>query len=164
MCMRAAILTAALLVAGVASAEQMNVDAARRFVVGKHFAYSCFDGTQGAGRINGDGSVAGTIQIRGAGPVHYAVLPPGTLQVKGQAVCASLRGIPFEPCFNLVKTDAQSFRGSVSGFGFAYCDFTRRHFRPSEVRTSWRAPRSGPLPLTATAPEPAAPELRRQTD
>jgi hypothetical protein len=41
-------------------------------------------------------------------------------------VCASLQGIPFEPCFNLDKTNDQSFRGSVSGFGFAYCDFTRR--------------------------------------
>jgi hypothetical protein len=41
-------------------------------------------------------------------------------------VCASLQGIPFEPCFNLDKMDDRSFRGSVSGFGFAYCDFTRR--------------------------------------
>src|SRR6476620_8759478 len=50
----------------------------------------------------------------------------GTLRVRGESVCASLQGIPFEPCFNLDKTNDQSFRGSVSGFGFAYCDFTRR--------------------------------------
>jgi hypothetical protein len=164
MYLRVAFLIASFFVAGAASAEQLNAEAARRFVIGKHFAYTCFDGTQGAGRINSDGSVAGTIQMRGTGPVRYAVLPPGTLQVKGEAVCASLRGVPFEPCFNVVKTDPQSFRGSVSGFNFAYCNFTRRNFRPTEVRTSWRAPRSTPMPLAATASQPTIPELRRQTD
>ena len=29
----------------------MNADEARRFVVGKVFAFTCFDGTRGAGRI-----------------------------------------------------------------------------------------------------------------
>ena len=48
----------------------------------------------------------------------------GTLRVKGEAVCASLRGMPFEPCFHIEKTDDRSFRGSW--MGFAYCDFTRR--------------------------------------
>ena len=156
MYVRAAILMVALFATGAASAEPMNADSARRFVVGKHFAYTCFDGTQGAGRINSDGSVAGTIQFRGAGPVRYATLPPGTLQVKGESVCASVRGMPFEPCFNLIKTDPQSFRGSVSGLGFAYCNFTRRHVLPSMVRTSWRAPRSAPLPLAASEPQPTA--------
>ena len=50
-------------------------------------------------------------------------LPGNTLQIRGQAVCASIKGIPFEPCFNLDKRDERSFRGSVSGMGFAYCDF-----------------------------------------
>src|SRR3984893_9405383 len=49
--------------------------------------------------------------------------PGNTLQIRGQAVCASIKGIPFEPCFNLDKKDERSFRGSVSGMGFAYCDF-----------------------------------------
>jgi len=40
------------------------------------------------------------------------------------AVCASLQGMPFEPCFHIEKTDERSFRGSW--MGFAYCDFTRR--------------------------------------
>ena len=40
---------------------------------------------------------------------------PARCKVKGEAVCASVRGMPFEPCFNLDRTDAQSFRGSVSG-------------------------------------------------
>jgi hypothetical protein len=42
-------------------------------------------------------------------------------------VCASLKSLPFEPCFNLDKTGEQSFRGSVAGLGaFAHCDFVRR--------------------------------------
>ena len=34
--------------------------------------------------------------------------------------------MPFEPCFKLNRTSDHSFRGSVLGVGFAYCDFTRR--------------------------------------
>jgi hypothetical protein len=95
-------------------------------VTGKLFAFNCFDGSRGAGRIYSDGSIIGTIQVRGAGPVRSVWLPAGTLVVKGDAVCASVKGMPFEPCFNLNKMDERSFRGSVSGLGFAYCDFTRR--------------------------------------
>jgi len=153
MVMRSAILMAGLLTAQAASAEPMSVDEARRFVVGKLFAYSCFDGTRGTGRISSDGSVIGTVQVRGSGQLRYTMLPPGTLRVKGQAVCASLRGMPFEPCFNLDKTDAKSFRGSVSGLGFAYCDFTRRAGRPQVVRTDWRRQtrKAGSLGSTASA-------------
>ena len=43
----------------------MKPDEARRFVVGKQFSYTCFEGTTGSGRIHADGSVAGYIQIRG---------------------------------------------------------------------------------------------------
>jgi len=63
------------------------------------------------------------VQFSGAGPVRHVRLPGNTLQIRGQAVCASLRGLPFEPCFNLDKLDERSFRGSVSGMSFAYCDF-----------------------------------------
>jgi hypothetical protein len=51
------------------------------------------------------------------------------VQVKGESVCASLRGLPMQPCFNLERIDDKSFRGSISGLGFAYCDFTRRNPR-----------------------------------
>jgi hypothetical protein len=138
MVMRSTILMAGLLAAGSACAEPMNADQARHFVVGKIFAYTCFDGTRGTGRISNDGSVVGTVQVRGAGPIRNTALPPGTLHVKGQSVCATVRGMPFDPCFNLEKTDAQSFRGSISGLGFAYCDFTRRNNRPNIVRASAR--------------------------
>ena len=42
--------------------------------------------------------------------------------------------MPIEPCFNVDQTDPESFRGSVSGLGFAYCDFTRSNYRPNVAR------------------------------
>src|ERR1700688_4636931 len=106
-----------------ALAVEMSADEARRFVSGKVFAFTCFDGTRGAGRVLDDMGAAGAVQFNGSGPIRHVRLPGNTLQVRGQAVCASLKGIPFEPCFNLDKKDERSFRGSVSGMGFAYCDF-----------------------------------------
>jgi hypothetical protein len=106
-----------------AFAGMMNADEARRFVSGKVFTFTCFDGTRGAGRILDDMGAAGSVQFSGSGPMRHLRLPGNTLQIRGQAVCASIKGIPFEPCFNLEKTDEVSFRGSVSGMGFAYCDF-----------------------------------------
>jgi hypothetical protein len=115
-------ITAGALVAP-ALAGTMNADEARRFVAGKVFAFTCFDGTRGAGRILDDMGAVGAVQFSGSGPVRHIRLPGNTLQIRGQAVCASIKGIPFEPCFNLDKKDEVSFRGSVSGMGFAYCDF-----------------------------------------
>jgi hypothetical protein len=106
-----------------ALAGMMTAEEARRFVAGKMFAFTCFDGTRGSGRILDDMGAAGAIQFSGSGPIKRIRLPGNTLQIRGQAVCASLRGLPFEPCFNLDKKDDRSFRGSVSGMGFAYCDF-----------------------------------------
>jgi len=106
-----------------ALAGMMNADEARKFVAGKVFAFTCFDGTRGAGRILDDMGAAGAVQFSGSGPIRHIRLPGNTLQIRGQAVCASLRGLPFEPCFNLDRTDERSFRGSVSGMSFAYCDF-----------------------------------------
>jgi len=106
-----------------ALAGMMNADEARKFVTGKVFAFTCFDGTRGAGRVLDDLGAAGSIQFSGSGPVQRVRLPGNTLQIRGQAVCASIKGLPFEPCFNLDKRDDRSFRGSVSGMGFAYCDF-----------------------------------------
>jgi hypothetical protein len=73
-----------------------------------------------------DGSAAGSIQFGGAGPTRYMRLPVNTLQTRGGSVCASLKGLPFSPCFNLDKRDDRSFRGAVSGMGFAYCDFRHK--------------------------------------
>jgi hypothetical protein len=141
---RGVVVLVGLLAAAPAMAGEMSVDEARHFVIGKIFSYTCFEGTRGVGRVNGDGSVTGSIQIRGEGKVHYAALPPNTLRVKGEAVCASLRGLPMEPCFNLQRTDTNSFRGSVSGLGFAYCDFTRNSIR---ARATHRHTQAAPLAL-----------------
>jgi hypothetical protein len=119
------------LAAGPACAESLTPDAAR-----------------GAGRIYGDGSVIGTIQFRGAGPARTVSLPAGTLGVRGEAVCASLPGMPFEPCFHIEKTDDRSFRGSW--MGFAYCDFTRR------MNVAGMSPRRhSPAPLSLDAADAA---------
>ncbi len=134
--LRGVALLVGVLAAGPAVAGEMNAEEARHFVIGKMFSYTCFEGTRGQGRVHADGSVVGSIQIRGQGPLRYAMLPPGTLRVKGESVCASLRGLPIEPCFNLERLDANSFRGSVSGLGFAYCEFTRNPGRAHMVRSS----------------------------
>ncbi len=120
---------AALLAAVPAIAGEMSAEEARRFVIDKLFAYNCFEGTRGQGRVLPDGSVVGSIQFQGVGQIRYAMLPANTIQVKGESVCASLRGLPMQPCFNLQRLDDNSFRGSISGLGFAYCEFTRRNGR-----------------------------------
>jgi hypothetical protein len=106
-----------------AAAEEMSLEQARRFVIGKLFEVSCFDGTRAVGRIYGDGSVVGTIQFRATGSERTGWLRPGTVKVKGEAVCASLDGLPLEPCFKFKRTGDHSFRASVWGLDTAYCDF-----------------------------------------
>jgi hypothetical protein len=176
-----------------ALAGMMTADEARRFVAGKVFAFTCFDGTRGAGRILDDMGAAGAIQFSGNGPIHHIRLPGNTLQIRGQSVCASLRGLPFEPCFNLDKTSEASFRGSVSGMGFAYCDFhhqggtqmlmARAVARPrgrhieqtgsidqtrAEVAARVETPQVDSTRLEPIKPEPkpevSSPELRRSTE
>jgi len=129
-------LVALLALAVPAVAGELTPDEARRLVVGKLFSFNCFEGSSGAGRVFEDGSVAGVIKMQGTAAARYVALPAGTLRVKGNAVCASMRGMVFEPCFNLVRTDSQSFRGSVSGLGFASCQFTRRGGRAELVHTT----------------------------
>ena len=76
-------------------------EVAQQFVTGKLFAFNCVDGTRGLGQIYTDGSAMATIQVSGSGPARTLGFPPGTLKVKGEAVCATLKGLSFEPCFNL---------------------------------------------------------------
>lgn len=116
---------------GVTSAwaEDLSPEQARAFIAGKLFSYNCFDGTSGVGRIFGDGSIIGTIQLPGTNLVRFATLPPGTIKVTATSVCAHLPGLPIEPCFRVQKIDYRSFRGSISGLGFAYCDFYQRNPR-----------------------------------
>jgi hypothetical protein len=144
---RWAILLIGFAMAAPAAGEEMSVQQARHFVIGKLFAVSCSEGTRAVGRIHSDGSVVGTIQFRGAGPERAAWLPAGTLHVKGEAFCASLKGMPFEPCFKLNRTSDHSFRGSVLGFDIAYCDFTRRSEWRNRVAGADHRGTDGPLRL-----------------
>ena len=144
---RWAVLLIGFVIVAPAAAEEMSLEQARRFVIGKLFAVSCFDGTRGIGRIYDDGSVVGTIQFRGTGPERAAWLPAGTLKVKGEAVCASLKGMPLEPCFKLNRTTDYSFRGSVLGLDIAYCDFTRRMDRDTDFAHTGGRSSDGPLRL-----------------
>ena len=130
---RACLVLVGLLSTLPAFAGEMTASEARRFVIGKTFYYNCFEGTRGVGRVYADGSVSGSIQFQGHGRMHYAALPAGTLRVRGGTVCASLRGLPIQPCFNLERTSAESFRGAISGLGFAYCNFKRRYERAHVV-------------------------------
>ena len=83
-----------------AVAGNMGADEARRFVVGNLFSFTCFEGTSGEGRVYADGSVGGVIRLRGSGPPQYATLPPGTLRVRGDAICALISGMSYEACFD----------------------------------------------------------------
>ena len=75
MVLRAAVALAGLLaVAPVRSHEPMNAEAARRFVAGKLFSFTCFEGSTGTGRIFNDGSVAGVDAH--AGQRHHALHAP----------------------------------------------------------------------------------------
>src|SRR3954462_5326126 len=126
MLLRAAVALTGVLAVAPAFAEPMNAETARRFVAGKLFAFNCFEGSTGTGRIFNDGSVAGVMKMRADGPTRFMHLPAGTLYPKEGRICSNVRGAFFNPCFELNKTSDRSFRGSISGFGFAYCDFTRR--------------------------------------
>jgi hypothetical protein len=155
---RMAVVVLGLMASAPAFSEELKPEEARRFIAGKLFAFNCFEGTRGAGRIYADGSVAGSIQMGGSGPVRNVRLPAGTLQVKPESVCASMKGLPFQPCFNLQKTDQASFRGSISGLGFAYCDFNRKSGRV-DLATVTRS-RAKVRAASATAPQPLSPEAQ----
>lgn len=129
----------------MALAEELTAEQARAFVVGKTFNYTCFEGTRGRGRVLHDGSVVGSIQFQGAGKVRYASLPANTLHVREGSVCATMKGLPIDPCFRVTKVDEYTFRGSISGLGFAYCEFTRRPTRSASVESE-----EGPLKLRSS--------------
>lgn len=144
--------TAAILfsAAPAAAQEAMQASTARSFVAGKLFSYACFDGSAGVGRINNDGSVVGTIRVAGKDPARHIRLPVNTLYESGDQICATVKGLPFSPCFVLTKTGKSSFRGTVSGMGFMYCDFVRGG-RPIVAKRN-RAARTGSNNPTPVSP------------
>ncbi len=152
-------------VASPAFAGSMTADEARKFVAGKVFAFTCVDGTRGAGRILDDMGAAGAVQFSGSGPVRHIRLPGNTLQIRGQNVCASIKGMPFEPCFNLDKKDERSFRGSVSGLGaVAYCDFQHQGGATMLMARAVAHPRGTRAFRGAAAADPAHTEVAARVE
>jgi hypothetical protein len=149
MLVRVAVACACILGITSAFAEDLSPEQARAFIAGKLFTYNCFDGTSGIGRIFADGSIIGTIQPPGSNMVRFANLPPGTIKVTATGVCAHLPGLPIEPCFRVQKMDYHSFRGSISGLGFAYCDFHQRN--PRAALNRYRSETRMPVTAVATA-------------
>jgi hypothetical protein len=146
--------------AGQGVAEELGPEQARSFVVGKLFAYTCFEGTTGMGRIYSDGSVVGTIKIRGQGQTRFAALPAGTIQVDRGSMCAHLAGMPFTPCFRVEKIDYRSFRGSLAGLSFAYCDFYQHNPRGHLMSSSAEPTTTESTPIANARPA-LRPSLRQ---
>ena len=153
MFVRVAALFACVLGVTSAAAEELAPEQARAFIAGKLFSYNCFDGTSGIGRIFADGSIIGTIQPQGSAEVRFATLPPGTIKLTSTSVCAHLPGLPIDPCFRVQKTDYRSFRGSLSGLGFAYCDFEQHNPRASVTSRRTVVP-PPPTTIATTRPSP----------
>jgi hypothetical protein len=137
-----ALLAVLLLTAGPSAAESLQAEAARSFISGKLFSFSCFERSHGTGRIFSDGSVDGDIYFRGAPEMRHVTLPAGTLGVRGQTYCATLPGLPLEPCFSVDRTGPRAFRGSLIALQSASCEFIQRADTPVEPGSS------APLPST----------------
>jgi hypothetical protein len=118
-----------------AKAGELKYDEAKRLIAGKVFSYQCFDGTTGAGRIRADGSVAGTIRMQGAGATRFVSFPAGTMHNRSGSICASVKGLFLAPCFRVEQVSEHVFRGSISGFSFAYCNFVGRGHRLEIARS-----------------------------
>jgi hypothetical protein len=144
---RSVVTLASLLAVTPAFAEPMNAEAARRFVAGKLFSFTCFEGSSGTGRIFNDGSVAGLIRMGKSGQARFMHLPAGALYPTADRICSNLKGAFVNPCFDLTRTSDRSFRGTISGFRFAYCDFMRRDGRAETVQASVAPVGITPIPV-----------------
>ena len=93
MLVRIAVALAAVAAVSVpALAEPLNAEAARHFVAGKLFSFTCFEGTTGTGRIFNDGSVAGVVRMQGSGNTRF-MLPEMTDRM-GALAALSLHNTP----------------------------------------------------------------------
>ena len=148
-----------LVAASPATARELTPAEAQSFVAGKLLSYTCSDGTFGEGRIAPDGSVAGFVHSQGRGPIRFAMLPTGTLRIKGEAICASLKGLAWEPCFRLVQINRDSFRASILGLNSLHCTFMAHNPSASAVRSL-----SAPLSLDAFMKVPGSKVKQRPAE
>ncbi|MGU3496989.1 hypothetical protein ACLBXM_23350 [Xanthobacteraceae bacterium A53D] len=133
--------------AGSVSAQTLTPEQAKAFVVGRSFAFTCFEGSTGAGRIFADGSVAGTLTQRAQGIARYVRLPANTVRMREDNVCGFIEGMTFEPCFTVTKTSATTFRGTLAGVDSMWCEFVRE----GSDRTRMVQRRSKPKAENSTA-------------
>ena len=108
-----------------ALAAELEAAQARKFIVGRHWNFHCFEGTTGSGRVLADGSISGTYREHGDGPTRQQSYPPATFEVHAGLLCADgqrLLGV-FTPCFTINQKDDASFRGSIRWLPFLRCDF-----------------------------------------
>jgi hypothetical protein len=112
MVVRHAIAAVTLLAFSPALAENLDAEAARQFIAGKLFVFTCADGSRGAARAYDDGSVIGTIQFHGSELARPVWPPTETLKLTGDTVCASLNGA--ELCFAVMATAPNGARYRLS--------------------------------------------------
>jgi hypothetical protein len=134
---RSLVILSGLICLTPALAGELQPDDAKRFIVSKLWNFGCSEGTRGFGRIFANGSVRGTLQESGSGPVRHD-LPAGTVSMRPDSFCASVRVgyATVRPCFAFTQTGSHSFRGRVSSpfwmrvlWGRRYCDFVPRNLR-----------------------------------
>jgi hypothetical protein len=71
-------------------------------------------------------------------------------------MCAHLNGLPITPCFRVQKLDYRSFRGSIAGLGFAYCDFYQRNPRNQLISRESEEPAANSRAAETPAAMPVA--------
>ena len=100
-----------------ALAGMMNADEARKFVAGKVFAFTCFDGTRGAGRMPRRSS-APPARSSSAAPVRSAMCacPATRCRSAARRVCASHQG----PSVRAVLQSRQARRALVPRLGLGH--------------------------------------------
>jgi len=82
------------------------------------------------------GEVLGLIGPNGSGKTTLLNLVAGTIRADGMRMCAHLSGLPITPCFRVQRIDDNSFRGSISGLDFAYCNFNQHTQRSTPVASN----------------------------
>ena len=87
MLVRIAVALSAVAFAVPALAEPMSAEAARRFVAGKQFSFTCFEGTVGSGRIFSDGSLPACCASRAPARCVSCACRRARCSPEGESVC-----------------------------------------------------------------------------
>ena len=145
--------TAGAVIAPELAGQMMNADEARRFVAGKVFAFTCFDGTPRRRRVLR--MAARRARYNFPAPVRCATCASRQYaQVRGQSVCAGIAFRSSRASTSTSKTSATSAIGL--GMGFAYCDFRRQGAAQMLLARAVARPRSLRSPVRTGSVEVSA--------